>query len=201
MKMTSIGRIAGVLTLTAGLAGCMDITMEVEVLSETTGRATTTSVMGADFYAMAKAGMASSEGAAADSFCQDEGATLTENPDGSATCVLVVEGAFADLNLDEGEDGASFTVVRPGVVRVALQTEDMKSEMGAAGEDEESLQMMQAFFEGNAVTVRITGKTIIDTNMTLSADGKSAETVIPFLELIDGSLDLPDELYATVDTN
>lgn len=199
MTLQFFGRLAGVLTLTAGLAGCIDITMDIEVLSETTGRATTTSVMGADFYSMAKAGAASDD-KSEEGFCEEEGAQLTENADGSATCVLTVEGSFADLDL-EGDDGASFTVVSPGIVRVAFKTEDMKGELGTEGQDEQTKQMMQAFFEGRAITIRIRGKEVTDTNMTLAADKKSAETVIPFLDLINGSVDLPDELYAVVKTN
>ncbi|MDP1731452.1 MAG: hypothetical protein Q8L54_09805 [Devosia sp.] len=200
MTLQFFGRLAGVLTLTAGLAGCIDMTMDIEVLSETTGRATTTSVMGSDFYAMAKAGAASGDNSQ-EGFCQEDGAQLTENADGSATCVLTVEGSFADLKLDEGDDGASFTVVSPGVVRVAFKTDDMKSELGAGAEDEQTKQMMQAFFEGHAITIRIGGKAVTDTNMTLSDDKKSAEIVIPFLDLINGTLKLPDELYAVVNTN
>ena len=49
MTLQFFGRLAGVLALTAGLAGCIDITMDIEVQSETTGKAITTSVMGADF--------------------------------------------------------------------------------------------------------------------------------------------------------
>ncbi len=202
MTLQFFGRLAGVLALTAGLAGCIDVTMDIEVKSETEGKATTTSVMGADFYAMAKAGAASGETKTEDGFCQEAGAQLTENADGSATCVLTVEGKFADLDLGEGEeDGASFTVVSPGVVRVAFKTDDMKGELGTEGQDEQTKQMMQAFFEGHAITIRIKGKEVTDTNMTLSADKTSAEIVIPFLDLINGTVELPAELYATVKTN
>lgn len=202
MTLQFFGRLAGVLTLTAGLAGCIDVTMDIEVKSETEGKATTTSVMGADFYAMAKAGAASEETKTEDGFCQEAGAQLTENADGSATCVLTVEGKFADLKLDEGDDGgATFTVVSPGVVKVAFKTEDMKGELGTEGQDEETKKMMEAFFEGHAITIRIRGKEVTDTNMTLSADKTSAEVVIPFLDLINGTIELPDELYATVKTN
>lgn len=200
MKFASLGRIAGVLALTAGLAGCMDITMEIDVLSETTARATTTSVMGADFYAMAKAGMASSDDAD-EGFCEEEGATLTENDDGSATCVMSVEGAFDELNLDEGEDGITFTTVSPGVVRVAFETADMKNEIGADAEDEETQAMMQAFFEGHAITIRVRGADIIETNMSEVDNGRAAEQVIPFLDLLNGTVDLPEELFAVVRTN
>src|SRR5690606_11212242 len=176
MTLKLIGRLAGALALTAGLAGCMDITMDVEILSETNGKATTTSVMGADFYAMAKAGMSQSTEGSSDGFCEEEGATLTENADGSATCVLVVEGKFSELV--EDDDGVKFEVVSSGVVKASFWTADMKSERGTEEADEQTKAMMQSFFEGHGITLRISGKEVIDTNMTLSGDKKSAETVI-----------------------
>lgn len=200
MTLQLFRRLAGIVGLTLGLAGCINLTMDIEVLSETTGKVTTTSEMAADFYAMAKAGEASAETKPEDGFCREEGAQLTENADGSATCVLTVEGPFADLNLDDGDNGATFTVVSPGVVKVAFKTDDMKSEIGAENQDEQTKQMMQAFFEGKAITIRVRGKEVTDTNMTLSADKTAAEFVIPFLDLINGTVTLPPELYATVRT-
>jgi len=205
MNFKIIGQLAGALGLTVGLAGCMDVTMDVEILSDTNGKATTTMIMGADFYAMAKAGMAQAEGtegaASSDGFCQEEGAILTENADGSATCVITVEGAFADLKTGDSDDGAKFEVVSPGVVKVSFSTADMSGELGTEGQDEETKAMMQAFFEGHNVTLRITGKEITESNMTVSGDKKSAEIVIPFLDLINGTAELPPELFATVKTN
>ncbi|RYE85636.1 MAG: hypothetical protein EOP19_09005 [Hyphomicrobiales bacterium] len=198
MSLNLFGRVAGVLALTVGLAGCMDVTMEIDVLSETTGKSTTTSVMGADIYSMVKAGAA--EDADDDGFCKEAGETLTENADGSATCVLVAEGPFAELNGEDGkDDGAKFEVVSPGVVKVSFSTEDMKKEVGTDIQDEETKAMMVQFFEGRAITIRIKGKDVIDTNMTRK--GNAAEIVIPFLDLINGKVDLPDELYATVKVN
>ncbi len=194
MKLQVLGRLAGALALTVGLAGCIDMTMDVEVLSETEARATTTSTMGADFYAMAKAGAAGED---TEGFCEEEGSDLTENADGSATCVLTVEGPFADLGLGE-DNSASFTVVGPGLVRVAFKTEDMKTELGTEEQDAQTKAMMQSFFEGHAITLRIGGRDVTETNMTLAGDRKSAETVIPFLDLINGTLALPDELFAVV---
>lgn len=199
MSLNLFGRVAGILALTAGLAGCMDVTMEIDVQTETTGKSTTTSVMGADIYAMVKSG-AGSEGSDDDGFCKEAGATLTENADGSATCVLVVEGPFAELNGKEAkDDGAKFEVVSPGVVKVSFTTEDMKGELGTDGQDEETKAMMVQFFEGHAITIRIKGKEILDTNMQKT--GNAAEIVIPFLDLINGTVDLPPELYATVKVN
>lgn len=199
MSLNLFGRVAGILALTAGLAGCMDVTMEIDVQTETTGKSTTTSVMGADIYAMVKSG-AGGEGSDDDGFCKEAGATLTENADGSATCVLVVEGPFAELNGKEAkDDGAKFEVVSPGVVKVSFTTEDMKGELGTDGQDEETKAMMVQFFEGHAITIRIKGKEILDTNMQKT--GNAAEIVIPFLDLINGTVDLPPELYATVKVN
>lgn len=198
MSLNILGRIAGVLALTVGLAGCMDVTMEIDVLSETTGKATTTSVMGADIYSMVKAG-AGSEESDEDGFCKEKGATLTENADGTATCVLVVEGNLNELNESDDDSGAKFEVVSPGVVKVSFTTEDMKGELGTEEQDAETKAMMQQFFEGHSITIRIKGKEVLDTNMT--KNGNAAEIVIPFMDLINGTTDLPPELYATVKVN
>lgn len=196
MTLKLLSRLAGVAALTIGLAGCMDVSMEIDVTSETGGTATTISTMGADVYSMVKAGASSED--AGDGFCQEEGATLVENADGSATCTLVVEGDFAKI-AGEGEDGAKFEVVSPGVVKVSFSTESMKGELGNTEDDEETKAMMQQFFEGHAITIRVKGKEVLDTNMDRK-DG-AAEKVIPFLDLINGTTDLPAELYATVRVN
>jgi hypothetical protein len=210
MNVKVIGQLAGALVLTVGLAGCIDVTMDVEVLNDTTGKATTTMVMGADFYAMAKAGMAAppAEGQTApaqDGFCEEEGSVLTENADGSATCTMVVEGAFADLFKEEGGDSSNdpkIEVLSPGVVKVSFPTADMLGdELGTEGQDEQTKAMMAALFEGKTITIRVHGKQITESNMTISADKTSAEIAIPFLDLINGTATLPAELTATVNTN
>jgi hypothetical protein len=196
MTLKLFGRLAGAVALTMGLAGCMDVSMEIDVTSETGGTATTISTMGADIYSMVKAGAASED--AGEGFCQEEGSVLVENADGSATCTLIVEGDFAQIG-GQGEDGAKFEVVSPGVVKVSLSTESMKGELGNTEEDEQTKAMMQQFFEGHAITIRVKGKEVLDTNMD-SKDGV-AEKVIPFLDLINGTTNLPAELYATVRVN
>ena len=200
MNFKIIGQLAGAALLTVGLAGCMDVTMDVAIHSETEGKATTTMTMGSDFYAMAKSGMAQegSEGG----FCDEEGAVLTENEDGSATCVMVSEGTFDELKTGESaDDGAKFEVVGPGLVRASFSTKEMTGELGGDQQDDETKAMMQAFFEGQFVTLRASGNEVVETNMTLAEDKKSAEQVIPFLDLINNTVELPDELYAIVKTN
>lgn len=197
IAMPGWARIALTAALTLGLAGCIDAKVDIEVLSQTTARATLTQDMGADFYAMVKMSAEEADQADEDLFC-DEG-RLTENADGSATCVITEEGLFADLNLGSEEDpGVTFTRAGPGLVRVALDTSEMAAELGAEEQmDEETRQMMQAFFSGHAITLRIGGGVITETNMEKAEDG-AAEMVIPFLDMINGTLDMPDELYAVV---
>ena len=197
MGLQSIAKLGAVLMLGASLAGCIDATVDVEITSETTAKATLTQVMGADFYGMVK--MSGEEGEpTADSFCSE--GDLTEHADGSATCLIVEEGTFAELAAIEGEENAlSFTSAGPGLVRIALPTAELTAELGADDEmDAETKQMVEAFFTGHTVTIRFSGAEITDTNMDLSTDKTSAETELPFLDLINGTVDLPDELYAVV---
>ncbi|HQZ12331.1 MAG TPA: hypothetical protein PK286_05540 [Devosia sp.] len=213
MNFITLGKIAGAVALTMGLAGCMDVTMDVAIKDETSGKLTTTMLMGADFYAMAKSGMAqagAAQGAGAASeglgFCEEPGDVLTENADGSATCVSVKEGTFAELTADESsetkaEEEPRFEVVSPGVVKVTFPLKSVTSELGSEAQDAQTKAMMQALFEGKTITLKISGKEILDTNMTRAADGASAEIVVPFLDLINGTTTLPEEVFATVKTN
>lgn len=196
MSVKLLGKLAATVLLAAGLAGCIDINIEVAITSPTTAKATMTQIMGADVYSMVKMS-AEGESAGEDSFCAE--GSLTENADGSATCIIVEEGNFADLDLGQDEGGMTFTEAGPGLVRVALPTADMQSELGAEDEmDEQTRQMVEAFFADRTMTIVIAGAEIVDTNMTLSADRKRAEQVIPMLDLINGAAGLPEELYAVV---
>lgn len=201
MNLKTLGRVVGAVALIGLLAGCVDMDAEMEVLSETTGRSTTKMTISAEFYPMIKQmAEADPDNASSDGFCVEEGDVLTENGDGSATCLTVREGELSELSGSEGpSEDASFTVVSPGVVRVSFKTENMSSQV-TEGQDEQTAQMLKAYLDGHNVTIRIKGKKVTETNMTLSGDGRSAEIVIPFLELIDGSAALPDELFAVVDT-
>ncbi len=196
MHLPLLGRLAATAALAAMLAGCIDVSLDVAVTSPTTARATMTQVMGADIYAMVKMGEESGDTEEA-GFC-DEG-TLTETADGGATCIIVEEGAFADLDLGQDEGGMRFTEAGPGLVRVALPTADMKAELGADEDmDAETKQMVDAFFAGRTLTVSVSGAEVVDTNMSRSDDGKTASEAIPMLDLINGTAELPDELFAVV---
>lgn len=197
MTLMRIGQLAATLVLGAGLAGCIDASVDVAVLSETTAKATVTQVMAADFYAMVKMNAEGDQAAGADEFCAE--GKLDERADGSATCTVVEEGPFADLKLGDDEPSIVFASAGPGLVRVSLPTAEMKSEVGAGEDiDAETKQMLEAFFKDRAITVRFSGGEITETNMTLAGDRKSAEQAIPFLDLINGTVELPDELFAVV---
>ncbi|WP_417309146.1 hypothetical protein [Devosia sp.] len=199
MTPKTLGRIAGILGLTAILAGCIDVTAEVEVLSETEGRGVSTITMSSDFYPMLKS-MGAQGSDPDDGFCDEAGAVLTETEDGGATCTIEASGKLADVNKEGPNENAAFTVVSPGVVRVAFKTEGMAGQV-TEGQDAESAAMVMPYFEGHDVTIVVKGKAITDTNMTLSEDKTSAKYVIPFTDLLQGTAKLPDELYAVVDTN
>ena len=197
MKLATLGQIAGVLALTLGLAGCIDMTQDIKVTSTTTAKATITQTMGADIYAMVKA---AGEGDSADSkpFCKAEGDVLTENADGSGTCVMTSEGAFADLKYDDSDNSSkpTFTANPDGTVRVAVATKGMIGDLGAE-QDEQTKAMMQQMFEGHFLMLRFGGSEIVETNMDDVGDGY-AEKKMDFLELINGTIELPEELYAVV---
>lgn len=196
MSLKTIGKLALMLVMSGALAGCIDANVDVAITSETTAKATMTQVMGSDFYAMVKMSAENGEGSG-EEFCAE--GELTENADGSATCVETEEGPFAKLKATEGEDALTFTSAGPGLVRVGLPLAQMKQEIGADDQmDADTKQMVEAFFAGHSVIVQFSGAEITDTNMTLSDDKKSAKTEIPFLDLINGTTNLPDEIYAVV---
>ena len=201
MTFQTIGNLTAMLMLGAALTACVDITAGIEVTSDTTAKTTLTQVMGADFYAMAKTSDENTEDdlPSAKGFCVE--GVLTENPDGSATCVLTEEGTFADLADESAEaDDVQFTPEGPGLVRVTVPALAITTAIGNQDDlGPETKKMVEAYFAGRTLTVRISGD-ITDTNMTLAKDGKSAEQSIPFLDIINGTADLPQDLYAVVRT-
>lgn len=215
MTMKTIGKLAAALLLAVGLAGCVDATVDVAVTGADQAQLTMTQVMGAEVYGMLKmggtqiqGGPGSGGGSASTStdkgFCKDEGSTLTENADGSAVCTEVKQGTFAEIMAsDTSEDTIKFAEAGPGMVRVSFPTAGMKGELGANDSqmDAQTKQMMQAFFTGHNLTLKVSGGTIGETNMTVSPDGQSATTVIPLLDLLNGTANLPDEVFAVLTTN
>jgi hypothetical protein len=194
MKFTLIGKIAGALALTMGLAGCIDMTNDIYVTSATTAKATITSTMSADIYAMVKAGGNQGD----DPFCKGEGETLTENADGSGTCVVISEGDFTELKFDDSGSKPTIVSQADGTVRIGIPTKDMMGDIGSET-DAQTQEMLKQMFEGRFLTIRFGGAAIVESNMDAAADSNQyVEIKIPFTELLNGTAVLPEELYAVI---
>ncbi len=191
MIFRSLTRLSGAFLVLAGLAGCVNVTMELQVLDENTARGMTTIVMDREFYDTT---LEQGDGG----FCKDEG-VLTLSDD-AATCVTTEQGTFAELlkSADSGEPVPTITNVGSSLVRVTFPTASLSEQFANDGSDPETLAMMQTFFEDRTFTLKVSGGQIGETNMTISEDGQSAALVIPFLDLINGEADLPDEAFAVV---
>ncbi len=187
-------RAAGALVLTLGLAGCIDVTMEIEVIDEANGRGTVTMVMDREFYDM-------STQQSDEPFCEEDAElTVTET---EATCVSVTEGAYADLidSDDPNEPVPTVVAQGDGTVRVTFPTASLAEDMAEDEMDAETLAMMQSFFEGKFMTLKASGGEVVDTNMVIADDGMSASLQIPFLGLMTGEADVPDEAFAIIRLN
>ncbi|MCD7058532.1 hypothetical protein [Pelagibacterium xiamenense] len=195
MNFAPIARLGGAVAVTLGLAACMDVTMDLEVLSETDGRATMTTSVSNDVYTMIE--QQADEGG--DEFCPD-GEVVAG--DATTECIVTSEGAFDELDLGDGEDGGPrIEAIGNGQVRVSLPTGELNEEISQGmGEeqDAEMMAMVSAMFEGHYITFNVSGGEIVDTNMDLAEDGMAASYQIPFADLMQGTLELPDELYAVV---
>ncbi len=224
MSLQIFGRLAGALAMTMALAGCVDVTMDVNVKNATEAQGTMTQTIAAQFYSMIKASKSGAASSSSD-FC-DKSGKLTENSDGSATCLYVKEGKFDDLKFDDQNGDMTFSSPGPGLVKVSFPTAALSSGItkaasasspggdaapadnsgtaGDAGADagtEQMKAMMAAYFAGHFLTLRVGGGEITDSNMTIAADKQSAEDKIPFADLLSGTAKLPEELYAVVKVN
>lgn len=193
----TLARAAAFLGLAAGLAGCVDATIDIEVGSRVSGKATTTLAMNADVYTLVKMNeeRADDDPRKQEPFCAD--GDLTETDDGGAECVFVEEGFFTDMTLGNEPGILDITHAAPDLVRIALPLSEMQADLQTQ-EDDQSNAVAEAFFSGHSITFRISGGEITDTNMDLSEDGSSAEKQVQFMDLINGTGDLPDELFAIV---
>ena len=191
MILEQLAKISIAAGLAFSLSACIDASMHVEILSETTAKGTMVLAMDKEIYEMGEG--------SDDDFCDDGTLTLEED---QAICTSVKEGDFATIDFtseDEGGAAVAITSAGPGLVRVAFPTAELTSGLeGEDSSDPDMMKMMESFFEGHFVTMTVSGGEITDSNMEIAADGLSAETSIPFDKLIAGSVDLPDELYAIV---
>jgi len=208
MLQFNLARAAGALVLAAGLAGCMDVTMDIEVVDTDNARATRTIAMERDMYMMMdQMGQQMAEGAEGMpggdmDFCEDDDEVVMG--DDTVTCVNTVEGSFAEV-LEEGMGEGSGDEPQPtivaegnGLVRVTYPTGAMAEDMAEDDADPQAMMMMNQMFEGKTMTLSVTGGEVVETNMTRSDDGMSARLEIPMLDMMTGEAKLPKQAFAVV---
>ncbi len=193
MKISNIAKAAAALLITAGLAGCFDIKFDVAVLDTDKASVTIETTLPKELVNLADIESGNSE------FCDPEN-ELIEN-ETSFTCIEKIEGTFAEVFEagDPNEPKPTIEIVGPRQVKVSFPAGTLKETMsGQTGDDEQALAMMKQMFAGHAITIRIGGGKIIDTNMTKNDAGDTAEYVLPFSDIIEGVADIPEQVYAVV---
>jgi hypothetical protein len=193
MKFVHFFKAAAALLVVAGLGGCFDLDMEVEIVGadKALGRVLTT--LPKDFVDLADLQSGNSD------FC-GEGSEILET-DEAYTCMETYEGDFATLFPADKDDETvpTIEIVGPGLARISFPTADMRANLaGSSGNDADAIAMMAPMFEGHTITLRVIGRKILDTNMVKAADGRSAELSIPLMGLLTGEIEIPDEAYAVV---
>ncbi len=190
MLIGNLARLAGIGALAGTLAACVDVEMVIDVLDQDHGRGTMTMTVDKSTYDMMTA-----QGDDND-FCS-EGEII--EAEATVQCVQVEEGSFSELLFSEDSDEPQPTVTSEGGgrVRVSFPTSTITEGMGADN-DPQTQAMMAAMFEGNTLTLTVTGGPIVDTNMDLAPDGQSASLTVLFTDLFNGAVELPEFSYAVV---
>lgn len=206
MNMIPITRCGGVAALTLGLAGCVDVSMEVEVLGIDEARILTTTGMSRELYAMFSSlpGDQEADGEdGGDDLCEDGETVETAT---TVDCVTVFEGSFAEImtQLEETDSGSLvIEAIGNNQVRVSFPLDELTDEVvegtgGAVDDDPQARAMIAAMFEGSTVSIVVSGGPILDTNMEIAPDGNSASYALSFTDILTGDPMLPDEFYAVV---
>lgn len=175
------------LGLTLPLAACFDVDLSLGFPDDETAVATMVMTAGPEFYAMA-----TSDG---EPFCAD--GTETTLDDGKHRCTQTVSGPIDEV-LSSPDIGEGMTIEKRdgGLVYVTFDMGDIGKEVTppdeAGGDSEDLKQMMTAAFAGHAITLSVSGKKIVESNGTISDDGKTATFTIPLDGLITEQNGLPD---------
>lgn len=175
------------LTLVLPLAACFDVDMSLSFPDEDNVEMKSVMTASPEFYAMA-----SSDG---EDMCEN-GEGMVQD-DGSYICTEVESGSIDELMADP-DKAQGMTIERRdgGLLFVALDMGDLTSEMAMPEEEvEDSMKdMLREAFAGHAITVNVAGSEIVETNGTISDDGKTATFEIPLTVLLDNpaDVDLPD---------
>lgn len=197
MKISGLTKLCLGFGVALSLSACMDVGVDVEILSDTEATATLVTSLDRDMYEV----MASQNETLPEEerFCFggeiiDEGDTID--------CVVTQTGAFADLKFGEEDISVTITPLGNGQVRVSLPMEQVAEKVEGDGsdtaEDIEMKAMMTSMFEGKFFSIAFHGGKVIDTNMLIDEEEGFAYFAIEFSELFAGDADLPIELYAVI---
>ncbi len=197
MKFSHLFKTAVVLFAATGLAGCFDVDMEVAITGPDTALVTTSTTLSKDMVSLADLKSGDSE------FCNDS-AEIIEN-ETSITCVETLKGSFAEIMGagDKDQPQPTIELVAPNRVKINFPTRMIADEFNNSGDGEDTdpqvKAMIKQMFEGHAITIRVSGPKVVETNMTLSDDAKSAEINIAFSDLFEKTMDLPENSYALIE--
>ena len=195
MRLVSLARLAVVAVPALALGGCLDASVAVMVTGQDAAEVVVTQTMDADFYAMMQLNAEKAEEGEAAEFCA--GGTLSENQDRSVTCTLGSAGDFPRL-IEASGGVLELSSEADGTARIELALPRVRELIGAAQESAGGQEMLDAFFSGHELTVSFGGGEILDSNMEPAEDGSTVAAVIPLLDIINGTGDWPEVLYAVV---
>ena len=111
------------------------------------------------------------------------------------TDMLCPAGGTIDEAINDPDIGEGMTIERRdgGLLYVAFDIDEVTADLEPPAEagGEEMIAMMAEAFAGHAITMNVAGGEIVETNGTVSADGKTASFSIPLDGLITGAATLP----------
>lgn len=172
------------LMFTLPLAACFDAEMSLSFPDDNTAQATMVMVASAEFYEMTATG--------GEAFCEE--GVEAKLDDGSYSCTETFSGTI-DEAINDPDIGEGMTIERRdgGLLFVSFDLEEVTADLEPPQEEggEEMMAMMADAFAGHAITMNVSGSEIVETNGTLSADGKTATFSIPLDGLITGATTLP----------
>lgn len=187
------------------LAACFDASITISFLDNENAEMNVVMTMGPEFYAMM--------GQSGEDPCED--GVGEAQADGSFVCTIserdTIDNLIAQANApaDPSNADGPTTGMDEGYEIERLDADTMRvsfdlSEMMNDSKPEEDLgemeEMLRASFQGHAITMNVSGAEIVETNGTVSEDGKTATFVIPLEKMLDEDPGLPSSFDVTVKT-
>lgn len=192
--MRRVAKALAAMVLAMSVTACIDAEITVEILSETEAEMTASASIQRALYDMTR-------GTESD-FCADGTVQVGEQ---EVTCTVTKRGPIEEIVLAENSDSNPFRLIPVGNGRVRYEVM-LQALRGAGGQsagemsDPMAMNMMKAAMAGRSFVFVVKGSAIEDTNMTLAEDGRSARFVLPLIDIVQGASDMPDAVYAVVNT-